>query len=251
MSSLQNSRTLPVLGDLDVEPFENFKKLSSSRLVSVIEGVLEKARKLAAQGLVLQAFTMLGAALTEVQCDGSMESRPNKHVAIAAHNSALCAKWLGQTRQVCALHKMCLAYEIAEFGESHISVALRNLAIASTFSVHGDWDAAQKYHAAATNALETWHEPGHPVLAGLLAYHADMCLYTDQVPLARETLQKVDHIWDGNEEKQTPSEKAYVNQLRTALEHKILGTLVPLDVESQWAPDSLPWATTEELQQKG
>lgn len=66
MSSLQNSRTLPVLGDLDVEPFENFKKLSSSRLVSVIEGVLEKARKLAAQGLVLQAFTMLGAALTEV-----------------------------------------------------------------------------------------------------------------------------------------------------------------------------------------
>lgn len=58
----------------------------------------------------------------------------------------------------------------------------RNLAIASTFSVHGDWDAAQKYHAAATNALETWHEPGHPVLAGLLAYHADMCLYTDQVP---------------------------------------------------------------------
>ena len=55
------------------------------------------------------------------------------------------------------------------------------MAIASTYSVHGDWDTAGRYHRIATEAGKHCYAKGHPVVATLLAYHAEICLYTDQV----------------------------------------------------------------------
>eukprot|EP00238_Polyblepharides_amylifera_P015598 CAMPEP_0196573908 /NCGR_PEP_ID=MMETSP1081-20130531/3724_1 /TAXON_ID=36882 /ORGANISM="Pyramimonas amylifera, Strain CCMP720" /LENGTH=265 /DNA_ID=CAMNT_0041891761 /DNA_START=420 /DNA_END=1217 /DNA_ORIENTATION=+ len=244
-----------------LSPVELYLQVKYFEASAKLETLNQTYKALAMQGKLRQVAEQLGLILEEVMeivrqmAKGKSGFSIPLVAASAAHNVALCYKLLGETNQVNALHKICLRYEEEVLGKDHLAVALRYTSMAAILSGQGGWEAARGMHKRASEVSEhCGYQRGHPHLATLLIYHAEICALTNQVALATSALENVEKMWlESSSFGVTPAEKAHMEIIKKFMHHNkhVNSDGYNEEIKRLWAPVTTLWCEKEILRQNG